>query len=79
MLYENMTWSQKQDAIALAEARILRLDVGSQFTVKFTARGVREARITRIGKAQQRFFQSYDKTNRCWGRERKLSPHDLIR
>lgn len=76
--FSALTSTEQGDVIALAEAQIMKLKQHDSFCCAFTIRGTRKARITRIGRQGQRFFQSFSASTKTWTKERKLVPQDLI-
>lgn len=67
-----------ENEIVLAEGRIRRLQPGAEIDVKFTARYWRRARVTRIGRGEIRFIQTFVAATGKWSKERKLTAYDLI-
>ncbi len=78
MKLRDMNATQERDALVLAEARIRQLAVGAEIQVKFTSRYWRKARVTRIGRGEIRFIQTWVEASRSWSNERKLTAYDLV-
>lgn len=78
MQFQDVNEKTQQELLTLAEGRLRRLQPGDQIDVRFTSRYRRPARVTRIGRGEIRFIQTYVAATGEWSKERKLTAYDLV-